>query len=137
MARTAAGLKTARGKERDQIAVTSGCSVTDKRGITGDPTPLSDWITGPRDCSDIQHHSEMNDDADARELYEERAAIMEYDGGLPRYDADTDHSMNGKPAARQTRIGQGRPERFARGMGQRRRAATAPIGYFRLASSRQ
>lgn len=31
----------------------------------------------------------MNDgDTDARELYDERAAIMEYDGGLPRYDAE-------------------------------------------------
>ncbi|MBU6490322.1 MAG: hypothetical protein KGQ57_21225 [Burkholderiales bacterium] len=29
-----------------------------------------------------------DDDTDARELYEERAAIMEYDGGLPRHDAE-------------------------------------------------
>lgn len=29
-----------------------------------------------------------HEDTDARELYEERAAIMEFDGGLPRHSAE-------------------------------------------------
>jgi hypothetical protein len=30
----------------------------------------------------------LDDDTDARELYTERAAIMEFDGGLPRHAAE-------------------------------------------------